>query len=433
MKSSKTILKDYFKSGEKAGKKIGVEFEHFLISKTDLRSYEYFEENGQKQLMNQLVSTGWEVQYSEGDDIFNAVKAGNMVSFEPGGQVEISIKPFERIHDIEVEYLSVRNEIDALLSDDQMLISLGYHPKTKIETLPLLPKKRYQFMYDELHKRGNFARNMMKGTASTQVSIDYEDEKDFIKKYRVANFLAPFISRLFDASPIFEGAVYAAKNLRVRIWDHTDINRCKMPKGAMDQQFDYDAYSDYILNSEPILMIEGDQSYLTDHQTVADLDHDKPLSKVQLVHASTMVFPDVRVKQFLEIRVADALPLPYSLAVPALIKGIFYNTDNLDKYYKLSLNMDDDGVLKLNDQIKESYSFEMGCLHLSMTCDDFIGMLILDATNGLDSDEMEILMYFQEMIQKYESYSEYLKKIYLEDQALFKKVITTGGEHVQIQ
>lgn len=432
MESSKTILKDYFKSGEKVSKKIGVEFEHFLVSKADLRSYEYFEENGQKQLMHKLVSRGWQVAYAEGDDAFNVVKEGNMVSFEPGGQVEISIKPFDRIPDIEAEYLSVKNEVETLLSEDQMLISLGYHPKTKIETLSLLPKKRYQLMYDELHKRGNFARNMMKGTASTQVSIDYEDEKDFIKKYRVANFLAPFISRLFDASPIFEGEIYTSKNLRVKIWDHTDIDRCKMPKGAMDGQFDYEAYCDYILNSEPILMIDGINSYPTDHQTVADLDHAFRLSKEQLVHASTMVFPDIRVKQFLEIRVADALPLPYSMAVPALIKGIFYNKYNLNKYFKLSLNMDDDAILKLNDQVKESYAFEMDCLHVSMTCGDFIEGLIADAENGLDSDERSILVHFKDLIQKHESYSEYLKTIYLKDQTLFKEVIITGGEHVQI-
>ncbi len=430
MKSSKTILKDYFKSGEKTSRKIGVEFEHFLISKTDLRSYAYFEENGQKQLMHKLVSKGWQITYSEGDDIFNAVKDGNMVSFEPGGQVEISIKPFERITDIEAEYLSVKGAVESLLSEDQMLLSLGYHPKSKIETLPLLPKKRYEFMYEELHKRGSFARNMMKGTASTQVSIDYENEKDFIKKYRVANFLAPFISRLFDASPIFEGEVYGPKNLRVRIWDHTDIDRCKMPKGVMNESFDYDAYGDYILSSEPILMIDGATSYSTEHQTVAELDQKHKLTEEQLIHASTMVFPDIRVKQFLEIRVADALPLPYSLAVPALIKGIFYSTDNLDKYYKMSLNMDDNAIIKLNDQVKESYSFDMSCLHVAMTCGDFIERLISDAMKGLEQDEINILVNFQEMIQKYGSYSEYLKKIYLEDPALFKEVIITGGEHV---
>ncbi|MBF4692622.1 glutamate-cysteine ligase family protein [Fusibacter ferrireducens] len=431
MKSSKTILMDYFKSGEKASKKIGVEFEHFLVSKADLRSYEYFEKNGQKQLMHNLISLGWQVAYAEGDDVFNAVKAGNMVSFEPGGQVEISIKPFEHIADIEAEYLSVKKEIEGILSDDQSLISLGYHPKTKIETLPLLPKKRYEFMYDELHRRGKLARNMMKGTASTQVSIDYENEKDFIKKYRVANFLAPFIARLFDASPIFEGEIYTSKNLRVKIWDHTDVDRCKMPKGTMEGQFDYEAYCNYILNSEPILMIDDKDSYRTDHRTVADLDQEHRLSKEQLIHATTMVFPDIRVKHFLEIRVADALPWPHSLAVPALIKGIFYNEENLNKYFKWSLNLDDNVISKWNDHVKKSYAFELECLHLPQTCNAFIEGLIDDAAKGLSSDEKSILLRFKALIQNHESYSEYLKTIYLKDQTLFKEVIISGGEHVQ--
>ena len=197
MKSSKAILREYFKAGEKSSKKIGVEFEHFLISKTDLKSFGYNDQSGQKSLMKQLVNNGWQVQYAEGDDIFNAVKASNMVSFEPGGQVEISIKPFESVMDIKKEYLGVKSEIESFLDEDQALISLGYHPESKIEALPLLPKKRYEFMFEALHQRGRRARNMMKGTASTQVSIDFDSEADFVKKFKVANLFSPFFFKIF--------------------------------------------------------------------------------------------------------------------------------------------------------------------------------------------------------------------------------------------
>lgn len=430
MKSSKAILREYFKAGEKSSKKIGVEFEHFLISKTDLKSFGYNDQSGQKSLMKQLVNNGWQVQYAEGDDIFNAVKAGNMVSFEPGGQVEISIKPFESVMDIKKEYLGVKSEIESFLDEDQALISLGYHPESKIEALPLLPKKRYEFMFEALHQRGRRARNMMKGTASTQVSIDFDSEADFVKKFRVANFLSPFISRLFDAAPVFEGKIYNGENLRVQIWDETDISRCKIPIGAMDGKFDYDAYCDYILNSEPILMIEDGGSYMTGHQTVLELDQKKPLSRTQLIHATTMVFPDIRVKQFLEIRIADAIPLPYSLALPALIKGIFYNERVLSKYYEMSLKINDQDMIELNAAVKRSLTFDLECLPGHLTCSAFVDQLIADAREVLDDDEKEIINKFYKMILEEGSYARYLKRLLKEDRQKFVDALVLGGNNV---
>lgn len=431
MKSSKAILKEYFKAGEKSSKKIGVEFEHFLISKADIKSFGYYDQRGQKSIMKQLVNIGWQVQYAEGDDIFNAVKAGNMISFEPGGQVEISIKPFESVKDIKKEYLAVKSEIEGLLDENQALISLGYHPFSKIDDLPLLPKKRYEFMFEALHKRGRRARNMMKGTASTQVSIDFESEIDFIKKFRVANFLSPFISRLFDAAPVFEGKVYNEENLRVQIWDETDISRCKIPIGAMDGKFDYDAYCDYILNSEPILMIEDGGSYMTGHQTVLELDQKKPLSEAQLIHATTMVFPDIRVKQFLEIRIADAIPLPYSLALPALVKGIFYCDKVLNKYYDMSLKISDQDMIELNAAVKRSLTFDVECLPDHLTCSAFINNLIVDAREALeDEDEKEIINVFYKMILEEGSYARYMKRLIKEDKQKFVDALVIGGNDV---
>ena len=390
MKTVREQLLAYFKSGEKPGKKLGVEFEHFLVDRETLRSYKYFEKDGQEEMVNKLLDKGWKVDYEENGHILNASKNGNTLSFEPGGQVEVSVRPLEDIIEIQKEYLMIKAEIESVLKENQILISLGYHPVTKIDELPLLPKERYKFMYEYLHTKGNMARNMMKGSASTQVSIDYVDENDFIKKFRVAYFLAPFIARLFDAAPVFENELYQEKNLRVKIWDHTDISRSKMPPGIFDQQFDYNSYVEYIMGSQPIFMMEEGKIVFMNEKTVEEIEKEMELTENQVIHASSMVFPDVRLKNFIEIRMADALPNPFNFAIPALIKGVFYDQIILEKYYKKSLNLTDLDMINLNDEVKASYDFEYECAQDSFICKSFLDELIADALMGLNKEEQNL-------------------------------------------
>lgn len=404
-----------FKKGEKSEMSVGVEFEHFLINKNTLESYDYYAINGQKDIANKMSEGGWKVDYEENGYIFVLSKNGNAVSFEPGGQFEISIKPCKSIQDIDAAYNEVLQEINGYLNENQRLVSLGYHPKSKIDDLTLLPKKRYDMMYKYLHLKGSMARNMMKGTASTQVSIDFKNEQDFIKKFRVANFLSPFISRLFDASPVFEGKLYDEKNLRIRIWENTDISRCKLPKGVLSTEFNYASYANYLANTKPILMTSSEGTKYTEDKTLTFLSKSYYLSDMELEHAISMVFPDVRLKNYIEIRMADALPYPYSLAVPALIKGIFYNDENLDKYYNLSLEYNDDDVLKINEALKKSYNYTFKCLHENMTCDAFVDQLLSDSIQGLDLNEVGYLKCFMDWYKQHNSIADYLKNLYGDD------------------
>lgn len=346
-------LVSYFKSGEKSDELIGVEFEHFLIDKHTLRSYHYDEPGGQHDIVQSLVKEGWTIDYQEEGCIFSVKKDGHFISFEPGGQFEISVAASDSIEKIEEHYLNVLDDVNRHLSDHQLLVSLGYHPKTRIDELPLLPKARYQLMYDYLHNHGYMARNMMKGTASTQVIVDYKDEEDFTKKYRVANFLSPFVAEMFDASPVYEGEVYDEENLRIRIWENTDISRCKYPLGVLNQPFDYKRYANYIAGIKPIFIPELDEIVQTGDATLFELSSKNKVSDAVLEHAISMVFPDVRLKKYLEIRMADALPYPLNLAVPTLIKGVFYNETILNKYYEMSLDYQGQDLIKINEQLKK--------------------------------------------------------------------------------
>ena len=135
MKSSREQLLSYFKSGEKPGKKLGVEFEHFLIDRESLRSYSYFEKNGQEEIVNQLINKGWHIDYQENGHILNASKNNNTLSFEPGGQLELSLKPLENIVEIQNEYSNIKSEIESILMENQALISLGSNGNSSILVL----------------------------------------------------------------------------------------------------------------------------------------------------------------------------------------------------------------------------------------------------------------------------------------------------------
>lgn len=401
-----------FAEGETEKELVGVEFEHFLVDKESLRSYHYDEPNGQLEIVRKMTQEGWLVDYQENDNIFSIKKDGTYISFEPGGQFEISIKAATSIVAIEQTYLEVKQAVEKHLTDKQILVSLGYHPMSKIDDLPLLPKARYGLMYDYLHQHGYMARNMMKGTASTQVIVDYKNEKDFIKKFRVANFLSPFIARLFDASPVFEGELYEGENLRIKIWENTDISRSKYPKSSMGIDFGYAAYADYIAGIKPIFLPTQDDVRITGDQTLGELALEGYLTDAEIEHGLSMAFPDVRLKRYLELRMPDALPYPMNFAIPTLIKGLFYNQALLDEYYDFSLSFSEQDLIKLNDDLKHNYDARLTCGDKSFTCEAFINELLDKVYTQLDCSEKKYLKPFIDFYMKHKSVSHYLKSVH---------------------
>jgi len=414
-------LIEYFNNGSKEQcKYIGTEFEHFIINKTTLESYNYFQEDGIGTILNKLSLMGWEIIAKEKEHILGLKKYGSTITLEPGGQVELSLRTFTEIKEIDQLYRKIIEEINSVLTKEQIIVSLGYHPATKISDIPFLPKERYTYMSGYLEKKGKYAHNMMKGTASTQVSIDYDSEEDFTKKFRVANFLSPFISRIFDASPIFEGDILDGENLRIDIWKNTDNDRSKIVPNSMSKSFDYGDYADYILNTPPILVQHGGEVYFTEAQIFSDLIKEYDFNQTELEHITSMVFPDVRVKQYIEIRMADAIPYPLNMAIPALIKGIFYNEDNLEKYYQLSQKFSDEDVEKIKTLLLKQLDFDYKGINIF----EFASMLIEDAKSVLANGEADYISTVMEYFGKSSSYSNELKALYKEDKMKFLEAIS---------
>lgn len=396
---------------------LGIEFEHFLVDRKSLKSYAYFEPNGQKDIVKRLIKSGWNTIVEEDNNPLGIERDGSTITFEPGGQFEISLKPLKKLEEIHRTYRNIIDDIYQLLSPDQALVSLNYHPRTRISELPILPKKRYRMMYDYFMAKGGMSHYMMKGTAATQVSIDYSDEADFIKKFRVANFISPVLSYLFDSTVIFEGELYPGENLRVLIWNNTDKDRSKMVPGSLDKAFGFRDYAQYLLNTPPIFLRKGKNEIFTGADKLRDIMVNHEFDEKDLEHVLSMVFPDIRLKKFIEMRPADSLPYPFGFAVAGIAKAIFCSQGLLDELYERSLFYKDSWVKKQNSGLaKIPPEIDESFLNLK----EFI---INQSEKALNRHEHKYLSLFMDKIREHGSISRWLKKLYKRDIKEFLRAV----------
>lgn len=231
-----------------------------------------------------------------------------------------------------------------------MLVNYGYQPASKIGELEMIPKFRYIKMAEHMSKKGRYALNMMKGACSVQVSVDYTGEDDFIKKFRLANCLNAIFAFITDNAPVFEGSANDSTMIRTQIWNEVDPVRCKIVN-VLNKPFGYRDYAQYIYRHPALMTLkDGALSYTAD-RTLDEIFHDTPIKTEEIEYALGMFFPDVRVKQYIEIRMADSMPREYMLAYAALIKGLFYNEENLDTLLKMFCSLNDDEEKAMKDNL----------------------------------------------------------------------------------
>lgn len=424
MKKSEFIHEQvmYFQNSVKETSKwLGAEFEHFLVDKATLRSYRYDEPNGQKDLANRLCDKGWDIFLKEGDAPLGLEKEGNTITFEPGGQFEISLRPLDSVQAIDVLYKQVLEEIESVMVEGQALVGLGYHPSSTIESLPLLPKKRYDFMFQYFKTHGAKCHNMMKGTAATQVSIDYTSEADFIKKFRVAYFLSPILASIWDASPIFEGEIFDQSHLRAGIWEETDRKRSKNMPGVLDKVYGFADYTKYLLSVSPIFFPQGDDYESVGDTPLEQLLEGRTFDTPLFEHVQSMVFPDVRLKKYLEIRMADAMPYPYNLSVFAIVETLFYNVDLLNHWYTESLAYNDAWLLRQNENL---IALKLEDNHELIRLRD----AFLNSVQEAISEENQVYFEpFKALIDTYGSIANWLKILYRTDREQFLKEVNCAG------
>ena len=390
---------NYIKSGEKLKEEftVGMEMEHFIIDKDTLKTVSYFGDNGVGATLRELHNHGC-AAYKEGDYILGLENDDLAVSTEPGSQFEVALSSKWNIDDLKDIYIkNMRKLVEVFDKKNQAMVTLGYHPVTKIDEIKILPKKRYDFMYKYFNERGDMAHNMMKGTCSLQCSIDYSSEKDFVRKYKIANCLSPVFYTLFDNAYILEGQPSKSRNMREIIWENTDTDRSGMYKFSFDDDLSYKKYAEHILNTPLIFSIdENHEPYYVGKTTFKEVFEDVKDTGL-IFHALSIVFPDVRAKRYIEIRMMDEIKYPLNFSAVALIKGLFYDEANLDKLSELFKNMTYENCMKAKLDAREK-GLDATFMNVNML--EFCKMLVDMAKNGLPANEIGYLIPLEKMLEK---------------------------------
>lgn len=404
---------NYIKSGEKLKEDftIGMEMEHFIVDKDTLKTVSYFGDNGVGATLRELHNHGC-AAYKEGDYILGLENDDLAVSTEPGSQFEVALSSKWNIDELKDIYIkNMRKLVEVFDKKNQAMVTLGYHPVTKIDEIKILPKKRYDFMYKYFNERGDMAHNMMKGTCSLQCSIDYSSEKDFVRKYKIANCLSTVFYTLFDNAYIFEGQPSKSRNMREIIWENTDTDRSGMYKFSFDDDLSYKKYAEHILNTPLIFSIdENHEPYYVGKTTFKEVFEDVKDTGL-IFHALSIVFPDVRAKRYIEIRMMDEIKYPLNFSAVALIKGLFYDETNLDKLSELFKNMTYENCMKAKLDAREK-GLDATFMNVNML--EFCKMLVDMAKNGLPANEIGYLIPLEEMLEKGMNPRDQFEKIYKE-------------------
>ncbi len=426
---------DYFKKAETMSSDflLGIEIEHFIIEKDSFVAASYNGENGIEKILKTLYSNNknWSPVY-EKEKLIGLNGQDLSITLEPGGQFEISLAPQKTIKKIEKIYLSFLNEVIPVLNNkNKYLITLGYQPVTSIENISLLPKERYRYMYKYFSRKGKYAHNMMKGTASVHVSYDFSSENDFIKKYRTASFLAPVIYTCFDNSPFFEGEISKQNSIRAKIWENCDSDRCGVIENIFSDKFGYQEYASFLLETPSLLFKNNDIIKYTEKLPLKDLMDPEKMQKDELEYALTMVFPEVRVKNFIEIRMCDSIPYPLSLSYLVFWKELLYNKNKLDFLYNNIIQYSAEDIKKMRNKIlNKGFKAKIEKKYLF---DYFLDLIDL-SSKGLSTDEQKYINKLKQFFIKYQNPKQKtfynMNKKNNDKKEALKWCLLTGGENV---
>ena len=356
-KRNRENLIAFFNAGCKPRHTLGFELEHILLHRETNAPVSYAEPGGIHDILERLSPHYRKVIY-ESDQIVGLVRCYETITIEPAGQLEISAGPYETVAEIQEAYENFRSLLDPILEEFDVYAPLvGYNPSSKADDLELVPKHRYKYMSEFLGKQAYSAICMMRGTASLQISVDYESEEDALRKLRVAEKLTPILALMCDNVAVFETNPVEGHIARTGVWSGMWQDRVGTIPGSLDPAYSFVYYADYILTREAILVPDAEAEggcRFVGAQSFDEIYADRIMTTEELEHALSMVWPDARIKQFVEIRPADAMPPAYSYAYTALIRSLFYNQEALKQLDAELAAVDFDAIHAAKDTIMAS-------------------------------------------------------------------------------
>ncbi|MEO1140325.1 MAG: glutamate--cysteine ligase [Pseudomonadota bacterium] len=342
---SEAQLAEYLESGCKPRDnwRIGTEHEKFGYCKDTLNPIPYAGERSVLAVLEGLRDKhGW-APSEEAGNLIGLTKDGANVSLEPGGQLELSGAPLETIHqtcDEVNEHLAEVKDIADKVGVG--FIGLGAAPIWSHDDMPMMPKGRYKLMKSYMDKVGTMGKSMMFRTCTVQVNLDFSSEADMVQKLRVAIALQPVATALFANSPFFDGKPNGHKSWRSRVWRDLDADRTGMLPFVFEDGFGFEAWVQYALDV-PMYFVYRNGEYVDAlGQSFRDflkgelpaLPGETPTLSDWADHLTT-IFPEARIKKFMEMRGADGGPWRRLCALPAFWTGLMYDQSALDAAWDL--------------------------------------------------------------------------------------------------
>jgi glutamate--cysteine ligase len=355
----------YLESGckPKADWRIGTEHEKFGFHTEDCSPLPYGGPRGIRALLIGLQEhCDWKTEF-EGENIIGLhCPVSGSITLEPGGQFELSGAPLDNIHDTCCEVIRHLDDVRKVAAPlDIKFLGMGFSPKWKLDEIPVMPKGRYKIMREYMQKVGNHGLDMMFRSSTVQVNLDFSSEADMVKKLRTSLALQPVATAMFASSPFTDGKPNGFLSYRSEIWRDTDPARTGMLPFAFEDGFGFERYVDYALDT-PMYFVYRNGTYLdASGQSFRDflagklpaLPGEKPTLEDWEAHLTTL-FPEVRVKRYMEMRGADSGRWGKLCALPAMWTGILYDQASLDAAYELTKDWSAEERQTLRDEVPKT-------------------------------------------------------------------------------
>ena len=329
-------LEAYFQTAGKPRDRwrVGTEYEKVGVDRLTGQAIPYFGPRGVNRILREMIERyGWEPDEQDGN-IIALSRERTQITLEPGGQIELSGEPCDSIHCTYAEFTQhIRELLEVCEPLGITFLGLGMQPVSRLNEIQWVPKQRYRIMGPYMPTVGTLGQRMMKQTATVQANIDFLDEKDAMSKFRTGMGLAPVLIAMFANSPICDGRLNGYRSYREHIWTDTDKSRQGLLKFAFAPEASFAHYVEYALDV-PMYFIIRHHEYINmtgvTFRQFLKYGHNGERATVEdwADHLTTL-FPETRIKRYIEVRSVDSQPPELMPALSALIKGAFYDNDCL--------------------------------------------------------------------------------------------------------
>lgn len=396
-------LLDEFLLGCKTTQKVGMEYERIPVALYGKNVVPYEGDFGMCEFLREVAKIdNWDY-ILDGTSIIGLKKLHETITLEPGCQFELSLEPQRYVRDLKKRIEEIDNVLKPVLEDFEInFLNIGVSPKTTYKNIKLLPKKRYHLMANYLW--GILSDVMMRETAGIQIGIDFKSEEDAMRKFRIANLMMPFSTAMFANSKIRGGVDTGYKSFRALAWLNTDNERCGF---ALD--FDKNmCFKDYIskLLDTPMIFVNRNGECLSLNGRLTFKQYMEkgfeglyPTMEDWKLH-SNLYFPEVRLRNFIEIRNHDCVGNGLEYSIPALYKGIMYSKSALDEVEEILNKFTSNEIKELRYNVpRYALQSKIGSKSILPICKEFVEIAYYSLKTECE-DEEQFLLPLMELLKK---------------------------------